>query len=505
VSRTQGESQHAGAHAREISHTISQTIENQLKSHPQQGVKKICKLCHTQKQEKGLRLLITTNLTKLALWGWEAKKQASKNSKRRTKSLFVYYCMGCTPSKVSSSAKNQVLEEDHKGSSMGNKNSSDLPPVNVNVDDNVTGPDPDVVGKVDLQRRRLSVTPRLVGDVQGHRLNPTEEVPANPKSPRTPGGRRMTLGPIVPDGEIGIPHLDAKAHHEDQLNHIADEHVAVTKKGFVPYNLQKVNQDSYILHPKLFGKQDIGLFGVCDGHGEHGHQVSAFVREKLPAAFEEIGEEKVREAPEDCIKAAVTQMIAWLGKTRINVSVSGTTAVFALKIGKKLYSANIGDSRCVLGRLKGDEIVPVALSIDHKPEHADEKKRILASGGRVATLPGPPNTDLGPERVWLRDFDIPGLAMSRSIGDAISHTVGVIADPEIIVHDILDEDLFVLWASDGVWEFVSNDEAVHIIRTHLPNFELAAQNLVLTSEDQWKKNESVIDDITCVLLVLRDL
>eukprot|EP00475_Leptophrys_vorax_P040166 TRINITY_DN7404_c0_g1_i1.p1 TRINITY_DN7404_c0_g1~~TRINITY_DN7404_c0_g1_i1.p1 ORF type:complete len:414 (-),score=121.42 TRINITY_DN7404_c0_g1_i1:62-1303(-) len=413
--------------------------------------------------------------------------------------------MGCISSKVSAADNNHnINKEEHKHPvpplSMGNTNNS---PADPSAPAHADGPDPEILEKADLQRRRLSITPRLVGDVQGHRINPTDK-PETPKSPiKSP--RRMTLGPVVPDGDIGIPMLDEKQHHEDQMNHIADEHVAVTKKGFVPYNLQKVNQDSYILHPKLFGKSDLGLFGVCDGHGEHGHQVSAFVREKLPSAFEELGEEKVRSNPVESIKAAVTQLVAWLGKTRINVSVSGTTAVFGIKIGKTIYSANIGDSRCVLGRLQGDDIVAIALSNDHKPEHAEEKQRILASGGRVATLPGPPNTDLGPERVWLKDFDIPGLAMSRSIGDAISHTVGVINDPEIVVHEIQDEDLFVVWASDGVWEFVSNDEAVHIIRTSLPNFELSAQNLVLTSEDQWKKNESVIDDITCVLLVLRDL
>lgn len=40
-------------------------------------------------------------------------------------------------------------------------------------------------------------------------------------------------------------------------------------------------------------------------------------------------------------------------------------------------------------------------------------------GGRVDTLPGPPDEDLGPQRVWLKDIDIPGLAMSRSIGDDV--------------------------------------------------------------------------------------
>jgi serine/threonine protein phosphatase PrpC len=54
--------------------------------------------------------------------------------------------------------------------------------------------------------------------------------------------------------------------------------------------------------------------------------------------------------------------------------------------------------------------------------------------------------------------DVPGLAMSRSIGDEVSQQVGVISIPEIIVHDITPDDRLVVWASDGVWEFISNEE-----------------------------------------------
>lgn len=37
----------------------------------------------------------------------------------------------------------------------------------------------------------------------------------------------------------------------------------------------------------------------------------------------------------------------------------------------------------------------------------------------------------GPPRVWLKDQQIPGIAMSRSIGDLVAGSVGVIAEPEV--------------------------------------------------------------------------
>ena len=64
---------------------------------------------------------------------------------------------------------------------------------------------------------------------------------------------------------------------------------------------------------------------------------------------------------------------------------------------------------------------------------------------------------LGPARVWLQDVDVPGLAMSRSLGDYVAQSVGVIPDPEINIYDISVDDRFLIIASDGVWEFLSNE------------------------------------------------
>lgn len=141
----------------------------------------------------------------------------------------------------------------------------------------------------------------------------------------------------------------------------------------------------------------------------------------------------------------------------------------------------------------------LALSNDQKPERPDEKARILAHGGRVEPLPGPPG-ECGPARVWLAEADVPGLAMSRSIGDEVSQTVGVISVPEITVHPIKEQDVLVVWASDGVWEFISDAEAMAIVWKHKDNLAEAAAQLAEESTKQWRKEEEVIDDITCVIV-----
>ena len=54
-------------------------------------------------------------------------------------------------------------------------------------------------------------------------------------------------------------------------------------------------------------------------------------------------------------------------------------------------------------------------------------------------------------------MDLPGLAMSRSLSDDVVHRAGVISEPDIRIHEIdIEHDLFIVWASDGVFEFLDN-------------------------------------------------
>lgn len=70
-----------------------------------------------------------------------------------------------------------------------------------------------------------------------------------------------------------------------------------------------------------------------------------------------------------------------------------------------------------------------ALSRDHKPDAKDEHDRIIQSNGRVDPFREPTGEPIGPARVWLRTENVPGLAMSRSIGDLVASSVGVSCEP----------------------------------------------------------------------------
>lgn len=106
--------------------------------------------------------------------------------------------------------------------------------------------------------------------------------------------------------------------------------------------------------------------------------------------------------------------------------------------------------------------------------------------------------------MWLKNEDIPGLAMTRSFGDGVAARVGVHADPEMREIELTKEDKFIVLASDGVWEFLRNEDVGRIIYPFYlkKNAEGAAECLVREAFKKWKKEEDIIDDITCIVIFL---
>lgn len=75
-----------------------------------------------------------------------------------------------------------------------------------------------------------------------------------------------------------------------------------------------------------------------------------------------------------------------------------------------------------------------------------------------------PGMFYGPKRVWLKHKQVPGLAMTRSIGDMAAASVGVTAEPEIkVIPNLSQRDKFLVIASDGIWDRLSNQEIMMLI------------------------------------------
>ncbi|XP_040376799.1 probable protein phosphatase 2C 21 [Oryza brachyantha] len=140
----------------------------------------------------------------------------------------------------------------------------------------------------------------------------------------------------------------------------------------------------------------------------------------------------------------------------------GSTACVVTIRGNQIIVGNVGDSRCVLSR-NGQAI---ALSIDHKPTIPNECERILRAGGQL----------LRPDRVETGPSYVQGmLAMSRAIGDfALKQNRNMLPSqqmvtciPDIRGANITDDTEFLVIASDGVWDHMSNKQVVSFVRQKL--------------------------------------
>ncbi|XP_042905523.2 protein phosphatase 1D isoform X2 [Parasteatoda tepidariorum] len=162
-------------------------------------------------------------------------------------------------------------------------------------------------------------------------------------------------------------------------------------------------------------------------------------------------------------------------------STSGTTSSIAFIRRQKLYIGHVGDSKIVLGyQLPGSrEWCPCALTKDHKPESPEERERINSAGGLVLNKAGvervvwnrPRPGHKGPVRRSTLFDQIPFLAVARSLGDLWSYNYSrdefvVSPDPDVKVININPQvHRCVIFASDGLWNMVSNVQAVRIVQT----------------------------------------
>ncbi len=272
----------------------------------------------------------------------------------------------------------------------------------------------------------------------------------------------------------------------------------------------KVNQDSFLVLQNEYNLKDFNIFSVMDGHGVNGHLVSRFVTKYFTSFFK--NNKKMNSSNEDenaifyrlkkndydILKRAFRHAERDIGKNSdIDANFSGTTCVMVFQIGEKLICANVGDSRAIM--VKGNKIIP--LSIDQKPDDPEESKRIIENGGEISQFEEDGEKS-GPFRVWKKGEVYPGIAMSRSIGDLIASTLGVIPEPKFI-EDTIDKDTkFIVVASDGVWEFLDNNAVKDIV---MPYYEKndpngACKELIKKSTEWWNQEDIVVDDITVVVV-----
>ena len=181
---------------------------------------------------------------------------------------------------------------------------------------------------------------------------------------------------------------------------------------------------------------EIKMYAVYDGHG--GSQVANYLKEKFPQKLAQAlvdvdfdNEEKVTNR----IRNAFIEFDCEMKSVSSN---AGSTAIIALSRDSKIYLAHVGDSRAILVDHNGKLLIKTN---DHDGHNQSEVDRIENLGG------------------WISGGMIPrvlgSLAVTRAFGDYSYKKNGsdwyVSVIPEISVLNPVNQPVFLLLASDGLW------------------------------------------------------
>eukprot|EP00475_Leptophrys_vorax_P001784 TRINITY_DN1099_c0_g1_i1.p1 TRINITY_DN1099_c0_g1~~TRINITY_DN1099_c0_g1_i1.p1 ORF type:complete len:440 (-),score=95.21 TRINITY_DN1099_c0_g1_i1:37-1356(-) len=219
---------------------------------------------------------------------------------------------------------------------------------------------------------------------------------------------------------------------------------------------------SNVSKKQLDKSSSVFYFGLFDGHS--GTRTAQVCKDRLH------GEIAVRFTVAEDFSEALKEGFCTLDDSIIQEVApdqSGCTAVAVFVTNRHIYIANSGDSRVVLSQAGS----AINLTTDHKPELADEKKRIESSGGHV-------------------EFQLLGglLGVSRAFGgydlETQSKLAGLTARPDVRKHMITDEDEFIIVACDGLWDVISSEDAIRIVRDNLKrtnDYNEAAEILLQTA------------------------
>lgn len=214
-------------------------------------------------------------------------------------------------------------------------------------------------------------------------------------------------------------------------------------------------EDAYTALLQFNGNSKEAFFGMYDGHC--GDQAAIATARGLTTSDGRIPplHELIADSPLSDIVRYINAYKQMDENFRNHSNRSGTTAVTAHIMkginNPIMFLAWAGDARAVLVRQDGTVSVS-GTTVDHKPENAQERKRIEDAGG------------------FIFNGHVGGImAVPRALGDGNikDRAKGVIATPDVKAVNLLPRHHFLILACDGVWDVLSSDQAANIVQNAL--------------------------------------
>ncbi|KAF5753073.1 phosphatase 2C family protein [Tripterygium wilfordii] len=252
--------------------------------------------------------------------------------------------------------------------------------------------------------------------------------------------------------------------------------------------------------------------GIYDGHG--GPETSRYINEHLFQHLKRFACEqqsmsvdvirKAYQATEEGFLSVVTKQ--WPIKPQI--AAVGSCCLTGVICGGTLYIANLGDSLAVLGRLvkATGEVLAIQLSSEHNARiesvrqemhslHPDDSQIVVLKKHNVWRVKGLIQITRSIGDVYLKkpEFNREPLYAKFRLREPFRRPI-LSSEPSISVHELQPQDQFVIFASDGLWEHLSNQEAVDIVQNH-PRSGIARRLVKVALHEAAKKREMRYSDL----------
>ena len=232
----------------------------------------------------------------------------------------------------------------------------------------------------------------------------------------------------------------------------------------------------------------INLVAVFDGHG--GKDISKFLHNAIPKSIMSQSEYPITRERAYRIYDKIQKTI--IKKDPKIAKVTGSTCLVVIHYLKKkqeyLNVLNVGDCRCVLCR----DNFAIPLTKDHKPKWPEEDYRIKKLGGKIYY-----DGD---------DWRIKDLSVSRAFGDT-SATPYVSHRPEVFKYKLVDKDKFMIVACDGLWDVLSNQDAVNFVLANAYNettrVRLNTSGNIARKLAEYALSQGSSDNITAIVLFFK--
>lgn len=177
----------------------------------------------------------------------------------------------------------------------------------------------------------------------------------------------------------------------------------------------------------------------------------------------------------------------------LQVAFSGATACVAHIDGVHLHVANTGDCRAVLGVREEDGTwSTLPLTRDHnaydefeirrlKREHPRSEEKTLFVNDRLLGILMPSRAFGDVQLKWSKELqhsvlenscDVEALNIYQYVPPNYHTPPYLTAEPEVTYHKLRSKDKFLVIASDGLWEMLSNEKVVQLVAGHLTELNM---------------------------------